>query len=250
MNSHDRLLDSEKLTLPGQKEQLKNPILAFLEFIGWLILIILFANIIHRFVFHPFYVIGESMETTFQNGNYVFVEKVSYQFNDPERGDVIVFTPPWEEGNIKNQKIREELGVIRYEIARWSAKIQNFFHINAESLDMKSFIKRVIGLPGETVIINEKGEVTIENEEYPEGLTLKETYIRGKTGGTLEYTLEEGEYFVMGDNRGNSLDSRGTTMGKAANPHPVPAESIQGKVFIRLLPVNRFGFIELPDYAS
>lgn len=143
------------------------------------------------FIAQPFLVNGASMEPTFQNGDYLIVDELSYQFAEPERGSVLIFKYPLDQN--------------------------------------KYFIKRVIGLPGEIVKI-ENGKVSIINEEYPEGFKLNEPYIVLTKNDTLEKKVPEKEYFVMGDNRGGSLDSRywGTLKEKF----------IIGRPLIRLYPIQ------------
>lgn len=121
------------------------------------------------FIAQPFIVEGASMDPTFKNGQYLIVDKLTYQFSTPERGSVLIFRYP------KNPK--------------------------------KYFIKRVIGLPGETVNI-ENGRVRIINNKNPEGFVLNEPYVVYETGENITKTLEDGEYFVLGDNRPASADSR------------------------------------------
>lgn len=145
------------------------------------------------FIAKPFVVEGASMYPTFKNGHYLIVDELSYRFTEPKRGSVVVFRYPKDES--------------------------------------KSFIKRIIGLPGEIVSIRE-GKVTITSSAYPEGLTLKEPYIELPKSDTLTYTLGEGEYFVMGDNRAQSADSR--IWG------PVPEKDLIGRPILRVVP---FGFL-------
>lgn len=141
------------------------------------------------YVAQPFIVDGASMDPTFETGHYLIVDELSYRFKNPERGSVLIFKYPKDPS--------------------------------------KSFIKRVIGLPGETVSIN-NGEVTIINAEHPDGFVLDEPYIGSKKNETLSRELGEGEYFVMGDNRLASADSRAWG--------PVPEENIIGRPIIRFFP--------------
>jgi len=150
---------------------------------------------IRFFVAQPFIVSGASMEHTFSTGQYLIVDQVSYRFEAPARGDVIVFKYPRDPS--------------------------------------KYFIKRVIGLPGDTVTIS-GGTVTISNDEHPEGTVLDEPYLpEAQTNGSkIQTTLADGEYFVMGDNRNASSDSRswGT----------LPEENIIGRAILRLFPISNF----------
>jgi len=159
------------------------------------LLIVVVVVPLRVFVISPFVVDGESMHPTFENLNYLIVDELIYDFKAPARGDVIVFRYP---------------------------------------LDPSVFyIKRIIGLPGETVSINQ-GIITITE---PDGtsLTLSEPYVVEEDATyTQKFTLGAAQYFVMGDNRPNSSDSR--VWG------PVPAKNIIGRVDLRLLPLNEMGF--------
>ncbi|HRH25575.1 MAG TPA: signal peptidase I [Parcubacteria group bacterium] len=143
------------------------------------------------FIAQPFIVDGASMDPTFRNSQYLIVDELTYHFNTPERGSVLIFKYP------KDPK--------------------------------KFFIKRVIGLPGEEVrIIN--GEVTIVNTENPNGLKLVEPYVVYKKEDSHSVKLGEGEYFVMGDNRAGSSDSR--FWG------PVPEKNVVGRPIFRVWPLS------------
>jgi signal peptidase I len=156
---------------------------------------------IRYFLFQPFIVKGESMVPNFENGDYLIVDEISYRFATPERGEVIVFKYPKDES--------------------------------------QRFIKRIIGLPGETVIVRE-GVVTIKKGET--SFVLEEGYLPVylKTIGDVETTLGVDEYFVLGDNRDRSYDSRSWGV--------VPKEEIIGKVLLRILPVAGLSKIATPSY--
>ncbi len=145
---------------------------------------------VRLFVAQPFIVSGESMVPTFQNGQYLIVDEFSYHFEQPHRGDVIVFRYPRDTSQF--------------------------------------FIKRIIGLPGETVHISETG-VTIDKKDNSV-LTIPDSYVANHgNGGDQTYTVPDGDYFVMGDNRPESSDSR--VWGY------LPKNDIVGRVFLRLLPL-------------
>lgn len=166
----------------------------FFQEIFQLVLIAVIVVIPFRlYVAQPFVVDGASMDPTFKDGQYLIVDELSYHFKTPERGSVLIFKYP------QNPK--------------------------------KYFIKRVIGLPGEEVWI-ENGIVTIVNSEHPDGLVLDEPYIQFEKTDTMVKTLGEKEYFVMGDNRLGSADSR--VWG------PVPEENIVGRPFARFIPFDIF----------
>ncbi len=148
---------------------------------------------IRLFVAQPFVVSGQSMDPTFENGQYLIVDELSYRFREPVRGDVIVFRYP------KNPK--------------------------------EFFIKRIIGLPGETVEIK-NGVVSIWNGSQK--TSLSDDYIVNKGNGTdMTTTLGNDQYFVMGDNRPESSDSRVWGV--------LPRDDITGHVLLRLLPFNSLG---------
>jgi len=141
------------------------------------------------------------MEPNFSNGNYLIVDEISYRFRDPQRGEVIVFKSPTNPS--------------------------------------QRFIKRIIGLPGETVEI-ENGNIRIfKNGEI---LFLKENYLPSNffTSGDIRVKLKDNEYFVLGDNRNFSWDSR--KFG------PISRDLIIGRVFLRAWPISEFSKIEAPAY--
>lgn len=168
---------------------------------------------IRYFFFQPFIVSGSSMEPNFHNGQYLIIDEVSYRFREPVRGEVLVVKYP------KNPK--------------------------------EFFIKRVVGLPGEKVKID-NGRITIYNEQHSDGMILNEPYLtnQGLTyphntaiiGGRKIVELDNDEYFVMGDNRLASSDSRDWGI--------LTRDGIIGKVFLRALPVTDFQFFtESPEFT-
>jgi signal peptidase I len=168
-------------------------------------LIVVVVIPIRLFVISPFIVDGASMHPTFENLDYLVIDEIVYTFKNPARGDVIVFRYP------KNPSI--------------------------------FYIKRVIGLPGETVSIN-RGVVSITTSSG-ETFALEEPYIVNEDATyTKQISLNSGEYYVMGDNRPNSSDSR--VWG------PLPEEDIIGRVDARLLPIQKSSFFpgSISSYAS
>ena len=168
------------------------------------LLIVLVVLPLRMFVISPFVVDGESMYPTFSNLDYLIIDDISYRFAEPNRGDVVVFRYP---------------------------------------LDPSVFyIKRIIGLPGDTVTISH-GAVSVKNAV---GIseTLSEPYVATEDATySKSVTLSTGEYFVMGDNRPNSSDSR--VWG------PLPKKDIIGRVFLRLLPASKASFFPgKTEYAS
>ncbi len=157
---------------------------------------------IRYFLFQPFLVKGASMEPNFQNGNYLIVDEITYKFRQPERGEVIVFRYP-------------------------------------QDLSQR-YIKRIIGLPGETVEIKD-GKVEIsknfETKVLDESIYLPSNLT---TPGNIKITLDDNDYFVLGDNRPASSDSRswGT----------LPKQDIIGRVFLRALPFASLTIFRVPNY--
>jgi signal peptidase I len=178
--------DAAAVERPARQESFLGELLRFA------LLALLIVVPVRLFIAQPFIVSGASMEDTFTTGQYLIVDQLTYHFEDPKRGDVIVFRYP-----------------------------------NDPS---KFFIKRVIGIPGDTVTV-ENGAVTVANGTDPNGVTLSEPYVdEMHTTGTLRKTLGDGEYFVMGDNRDASSDSRAWGI--------LPAQNIIGRAYLRLFPLS------------
>jgi len=169
---------------------------AFWEIVSFGIMAFIIVLPIRLFIAQPFVVSGSSMVPTFQNNDYLIIDELSYKFSEPKRGDVIVFRYP----NNPSQ----------------------------------FFIKRIIGLPNETVGIN-GSTITIHNLENDDGFILDEPYIEYKSNNTVRETLGEDEYFVMGDNRSASSDSR--VWG------PLEKDLVTGRVFLRLLPIKNISVL-------
>ena len=167
---------------------------------------------IRYFLFQPFIVSGSSMEPNYSNGQYLIIDELSYRFREPVRGEVIVLRYPND--------------------------------------PKQFFIKRIVALPGEKISID-NGRVTVVNDENPEGVTLNEPYLpnQGLTfphittliGGKKTLALGANEYFVLGDNRLASSDSRDWGV--------LEKYEIVGKVFIRVLPLTQFEKFQQPEYS-
>ncbi len=159
--------------------------------------------IIRTYLMQPFLVSGASMEPNFQNGNYLLIDELSYRFREPKRGEVVVFRYPGDEKTF--------------------------------------YIKRLIAIPGERVVVRD-GKVYIYNDENPNGFILDESYIPAdiKTTGTVDSSLGADEYFMMGDNRYYSFDSR--------NWGSVSRGEIVGLARLRLLPISEAKAFEAPVY--
>ena len=157
---------------------------------------------IRYFVFQPFFVRGQSMEPNFFQGDYLIIDELTYQFRAPERGEVIVFKYPQDPS--------------------------------------QRYIKRIIGLPGETVKVQNDGVFIYKDGEaqvLDELIYLPQLI---STPGDIEMTLDKNEYFVLGDNRPVSADSR--RWGS------LPEEDIIGRVFLRVWPFAALAKIEIPNY--
>ncbi len=181
---------------PEEKET--NVVRETISFIIYIGIVFLLTYLVIHYVGQRTQVSGSSMEATLSDGDNLIVDKISYRFHDPERYDIIVFPYKYE---------------------------KNTF-----------YIKRIIGLPGETVQIDEQGNI------YVDGEVLDESYGRG---GILDpgeaeepITLEDDEYFVLGDNRNASSDSRDPSVGK------ILGEDIIGRAWVRIFPFNKIGFIK------
>lgn len=201
------LSEKSKFSAEGESSYPSQDLWSFFwEIIRAIIISLIIIVPIRYFLVQPFFVKGASMEDNFHNGDYVLIDEISYRFNLPQRGEVVVFRSP------QNPK--------------------------------EFFIKRLIGLPGEKVQIR-NNEVVVFNEDFPEGLILDESaYLskNQKTSGDFKIDLDDNEYFVLGDNRPHSSDSR--LWG------PVNRSLVTGKVFFRAWPINKWGTFESVPYVT
>lgn len=159
---------------------------------------------VRYFLIKPFYVNGASMEPNYYDHEYLIIDEISYRFNAPMRGDVVVFRYP---GDPKQY-----------------------------------FIKRVIGLPGEQIVLKDN-KITIYNSTHQDGIKVDEPYLASDevTAGELDKTLGVDEYFVFGDNRHASLDSR--RFG------PIHKSAIVGRTWLRGWPLDRVGVLIHHDFS-
>lgn len=172
---------------------LKSSLKFFWDLVKAAVIALILAVLVRYFLVQPFFVEGASMEPNFKNGEYLLVDEISYYLKSPERGEVIVFHYPLDTS--------------------------------------KYYIKRVVGLPGETIEIK-NGKVAIYNSSNLKSFFIDENYLPKEiiTAGNIRKKLNKGEYFVLGDNRLFSSDSRqwGT----------LPANDIVGRVWVRAWPLN------------
>lgn len=174
--------------------------LFFLELVKLVILAGITIGLVRYFLFKPFIVKGQSMEPSFTEKDYLIIDEITYRLRDPKRGEVIVFASP---------------------------------------VSSDHYLKRVIGLPGERVKI-EGNKVIVYNDEHPQGVVMNEYYLTEETPGSVSVTLGQQQYFVMGDNRDASYDSR--RFG------PIDRTEIVGRVWVRGWPPTRIEKVSSPAY--
>ncbi len=193
--------ETQGLKNNGKKGTFKKYLSIIWEFLKIIIIAAIIVLPIRYFLFQPFIVKGESMVPYLYSGDYLIIDEISYRFSDPKRGDVVVLNYP-----IDNRQ---------------------------------RFIKRIIGLPGETVSIK-NSEVTISKGR--ESFALKENYLPEnlETEGNINVNLDDNEYFVLGDNRQFSYDSRRWGV--------LPRQDIIGKAFFRAFPIQTMKLIVGPTY--
>jgi signal peptidase I len=179
---------------------------------------------VRTFLVSPFQVEGNSMVDTLTDKEYIIINKFAYLVGDPHRGDVVVFRPPTADED-------------------------------------KFYVKRVIGVPGDEVVIRDgtvflrpKGETELRKLEEAKYLTERNeghTYRHPPSSGDTSpasYTVPEGHYFVLGDNRQGSLDSRSFMVDNDPIPF-VPKDNIKGRVWFIALPLTKIHALEAPEYG-
>lgn len=185
-------------------ELLKRAVAAIFNFLQGIVVVLAIMVMIYLFIMSPQEIKGASMDPNFHNGEYILTNKLIFKLKEPRRGNVVIFKSP------KNPEI--------------------------------DYIKRIIGLPGDTVSLR-------DNQFYINGIPLKESYIGSDVhlfGGSFlqedaEIIVPSGMYFVVGDNRPHSSDSR--EFG------PVPIEDFIGQAFFRYWPASEVGLIPQPSYV-
>ena len=170
------MLKRRRLVIDEENEEKKPLIQELVEFIVWLAAVILAVQFITRYVGVFSVVDGESMEPTLYHQEYLWVDKIDYHLSDPERFDVIIF--PVTYGG-----------------------------------EEKHYVKRIIGMPGETIYIDEKGMIYVDGEVLEEGYGKEVISHYNRFRAEEPITLEDDEYFVLGDNRATSMDSRNSQIG-------------------------------------
>ncbi len=189
---------------PATELEQKPSVRSFMWELIRIIIIAFIVMVVFRiFIAEPFVVSGSSMVPNFHNKEYLVVDKISYRFNEPQRGDVIVFHYPKD--------------------------------------TTQYFIKRIIGLPGEKVAV-ENGKVKVYNSEHHNGSIINEPYLPSNDitfGKDDVVSLGNNEYFVLGDNRLASSDSRVWGI--------LPKHDIVGKAYLRAFPLSQFGLPSFPD---
>ncbi|MDZ7798640.1 MAG: signal peptidase I [Patescibacteria group bacterium] len=158
---------------------------------------------VRYFLIQPFYVRGASMEPNFHDNEYLIINELTYRFSQPERGDVVVVNEKEKAGGY--------------------------------------IIKRIIGLPGEKIVIQE-GKVEVYSHSDSKGKILEENYLdkNTKTSGNITIRLKNNEYYVLGDNRSSSLDSR--SIG------PIIKDQIVGYAWLRAWPFYKMKYFISPEY--
>lgn len=164
----------------------------------YILIVLAVTYLVITFVGQRTQVKGSSMEPTLSDNDNLIVDKISYRFKDPQRFDIIVFPFLYEENTY--------------------------------------YIKRIIGMPGETVWIDEEGTIYIDGEVLQESYGREVMLSAGRAGE--EITLAEDEYFVLGDNRNNSSDSRDPSVGN------IHRDKIIGKTWLRIWPLSEFGILQ------
>jgi len=188
-----------------------------------IVIIVAIVAAIRTFLVSPFQVEGNSMLSTLEHKEYIIINKFAYLIGEPKRGDVVVFRPPTD--------------------------------------PKKHYVKRVIGLPGDEVIIRD-GKVYLREGSQGEEIELPEAYLDERNAGRTfrhppsmgdkteaRYSVPEGQYFLLGDNRQGSLDSRSFTEEDGTPEPSVALKHIKGRVWFVALPITKIHALELPEYG-
>jgi signal peptidase I len=225
--ANDEPAGDEEVTSPARKRRgffTELPVLILIAFV--------LALVMKTFLVQAFFIPSSSMEPTLLVNDRVLVNKLAYTFREPRRGEVIVFSErgfePLDDpasGPVEDvlSSIGTGLGLVP----------------PAE----KDFIKRIIGLPGETIEMR-GGVVYVDDRPLPEAPTTEDGYLSARDMSDFgPVTVPEGEYFMMGDNRPSSADSR-STLGT------IPRADIIGRAFVIIWPIGRFSTLPIADYPG
>lgn len=193
----DKNIDRKQKNQEQSPDEKSGLVKETVNFILYIAIVFLMTYLVIHYVGQRTQVSGTSMEYTLSDGDNLIVDKISYRFHDPERFDIIVFPFQYEEDTY--------------------------------------YIKRIIGLPGETVQIDEAGNILIDGEVLEESYGREVMLEQGQAAEPIE--LGEDEYFVLGDNRNASSDSREPRVGL------IHREDIVGRAWLRIYPFDSFGFI-------
>lgn len=180
------------------EEEHKSVIRELLELVGYMAVVLVLACLIVTFVGQRTMVSGSSMENTLSDKDNLIVDKITYRFSEPKRFDIIVFPYQYEKDTY--------------------------------------YIKRIIGLPGETVQITNDGNILVNGDVLDESYGREIIKSPGRASEPI--TLDEDEYFVMGDNRNASADSRELDVGN------IHRSDIIGRAWVRIWPLNKFGVLK------
>lgn len=203
-NTQEEPFSDSQIPAKTQEKSFKKEVILFIwETLKIIIVCLAIIIPIRYYIVQPFFVKGASMESSFEDGDYLLVDEITYRFSDPKRGDVIVFRYPEDESQF--------------------------------------FIKRIIALPGEIVEIK-NNTVSVSSKDGDDPVLLEESYLdRGQTTlGSFKLTLGQDEFYVLGDNRLHSADSR--------RWGPVKRDEIIGRTLLRAWPINKFSKIKSIEY--
>ena len=191
-------MDNRREEMKKNAEEKTNVMREIISFVLYIGIVFLLTYLVIHYVGQRTQVSGTSMEYTLSDGDNLIVDKISYRFRKPERFDIVVFPFQYKEDTY--------------------------------------YIKRIIGLPGETVQIDSNGVIYIDGEELEESYGREVIQNPGEAAEPVE--LGEDEYFVLGDNRNASSDSRDPSVGK------VLGKDFVGRAWLRLYPFDKIGFIK------
>ncbi|MFH1854811.1 MAG: signal peptidase I [bacterium] len=201
-NETDELNEKEP-EKEDKKLTIGSVLLSFFDFLKTIIIIVILAALIRQFLIQPFIVDGQSMEPNFQNNDYLITDKISYRLHAPQRGEAIIFHPP------DNPSV--------------------------------NYLKRITGVPGDTIEVK-NGEVFVNSKKIVEPYVSSGEKTKTPSNDEIKVTLKSDEYFVLGDNRDHSRDSR--EIG------PIPKENIVSRIWLRLFPLNAIGAPAAQHYQT